>query len=207
MSFTREQPGGVRRGATRAAGRRAMAVVELLIALAISGMILVAVAYCVDSAFRAYSINQEQSDLMQRSRLAMHRILTAIRTTDAHVPVDDATRALFERGALVTDRGIEMYDMANRKIAFEFVKANGTLVATDRSGTEYVLVRGVENFEVTLEPMKTKEALKTGVYDRLYRASVRLTVRTHGNSIDVDESVGAQRVTLSSSAVPRRNVW
>ena len=197
MSVTRKQ----------SRGRRALAVVELLIALAIGGMVLVAVAVCVDSAFRAYSINQEQSDLTQRSRLAMHRILTAIRTTDAHVPVDPVTRGLFEHGAVVTDRGIEMYDINNRKMAFEFVAANGTLVATDQSGTEYVLVRGVEHFEVTLEPMKTKQALKTGVYDRLYRASIRLTVRTHGNSVDVDETVGAQRVTLTSSAVPRQNVW
>ena len=69
-----------------------------LIALAIGSMVLVAVSYCVDAAFRAYSINQEQSDLMQRSRLAMHRILTAVRTTDAHAPVDAAAKLGFEMG-------------------------------------------------------------------------------------------------------------
>ena len=44
----RRQPPAARRP------RAAMAVVELLIALAIGSLVLVAVAYCTDSAFRAY---------------------------------------------------------------------------------------------------------------------------------------------------------
>ena len=198
----RRHPSAVRRP------RAAMAVVELLIALAIGSLVLVAVAYCTDSAFRAYSINQEQSDLMQRSRLAMHRILTAIRTTDAHMPVDMVAVSGFKTGLVVTDKAIDMIDSSERHVGFEFDPANGTLIATDKSGADYVLLRGVEKFEVKFEPMKTQQSLRTGgPYDRLLRATVRLTVRTAGNSVDVDESVGAQRVTLSSSAVPRRNVW
>ena len=187
---------------------RGMAVIELLIALAIGSMVLVAVAYCVDSSFRAYSINQEQSDLMQRSRLAMHRILTSIRTTDAHMPVDPAAVAGFKAGLVVTDKAIEMIDPNERHVGFEYDPTNGTLIATDKSGTEYVLLRGVEKFEIKFEPMKTQQSLRTGgPYDRLLRATIRLTVKTSGNSVDVDETVGAQRVTLTSSAVPRRNVW
>ena len=203
------RPQNVLRAGRRSRGPRAgMAVIELLIALSIGSMVLVAVAYCVDSAFRAYSINQEQSDLMQRSRLAMHRILTAIRTTDAHIPVDAAAKSAFEDGIVVSDKAIDMIDINNRHVGFEFDPANGTLIATDKSGMEYVLLRGVENFEVKFEPMKTQQSLRAGGnYDRLLRATIRLTVRTSGNAVDVDETVGAQRVTLSSSAVPRRNVW
>lgn len=201
---------GPRSGAAaRAPSPRAgIAVIELLIALAIGSMVLVAVAYCVDSAFRAYSINQQQSDLMQRSRLAMHRILTAIRTTDAHAPIDPVAVSGFKLGLVVTDKGIEMIDPNDRRVGFVFDSANGTLIATDKSGAQYVLLRGVETFEITFEPMKTQQSLRTGgPYDRLLRATIRVTVRTSGNSVDIDESIGAQRVTLSSSAVPRRNVW
>ena len=195
------------RGARRG-GRRAVAVVELLIALSIGGAILVAVAYCVDSSFRAYSINQEQSDLMQRSRLAMHRLLTAIRTTDAHTPIDPTAKLGFEMGLAVTDKAIDMIDAYDRHVGFEYDATNGTLIATDKSGTEYVLLRGVEHFEIKFEPMRTQHSTRVGgPYDRLLRATVQLTVRTHRNSVDIDESVAAQRVTLSSSAVPRRNVW
>jgi hypothetical protein len=46
-----------------------------------------------------------------------------------------------------------------------------------------------------------------GVYDRLMRATILITVRTTGNSADVNEKVGAQSLTLSTSVMPRRNVW
>jgi hypothetical protein len=195
-------------GRTRARRRDGMAVIELLIALAISGMVLVAVAYCVDTAFKAYSINQEQSDLMQRSRLAMHRILTTIRTTSAHQPVDPLATAAFEAGLDVTDTAIRMIDVNEVEIMFRFDPVNGMLMAVDKNGNEYVLVRGVETFEVKFEPMRTEKATRSGgVYDRLMRATVKLTVKTSGNAIDIDETVAAQKVTLSSSAVPRQNVW
>ena len=67
--------------AKRPRGARGLGVVELLISLAISATVLAAVAYAVDMTFRAYSINHEMSDLMQRTRLAMYRITTTIRTT------------------------------------------------------------------------------------------------------------------------------
>jgi hypothetical protein len=188
--------------------RSALAVIELLIALAIGSMVLVAVAYCVDASFRAYSINQEQSDLMQRSRLAMYRILTSIRTTSAHQPSDPMALLGFKMGMVVSDKGIVMIDPNDTQVGFEYDSVNGVLNATDRSGAEYVLLRGVERFEIKFEPMRSQQATRTGgPYDRLLRATVLLTVRTSGNALDVDETVATQRVTLTSSAVPRRNVW
>ena len=199
---------GTPAGRPAARRRKALAVVELLLALAIGGLVLVAVAYCVDASFKAYSINQEQTDLMQRARLAMHRVLTEIRTTSIHAPKDPVAEANFYAGLVVSDKGIKMIDSKDRQLSFEFDPANGLLTAKDKAGNEYVLLRGVENFEIKFEPMKSYKALRTGgSYDLLLRATVVLTVRTTGNSIDVDETVGAQRVTLTSSAVPRQNVW
>ena len=197
------------RVAVRRAARRGLAVVELLIALSISGMVLVAVAMCVDASFRAYSINQEQSDLMQRSRLAMHRVLTTNRTTDAHEPSDATAKAGFMMGSVVVDSGIKMLDASESEITFKLNPTNGLLTATDGTGAEYVVLRGVEKFEIKFEPMRSQDAVRRGElgYDRLRRATVLLTVRTAGNSVDIDESVASQSVTLSSSAVPRRNVW
>ena len=192
----------------RSNSRRGLAVIELLIALAISGLVLVAVAYCVDTSFKAYSINQERSDLMQRSRLAMHRILTTIRTTSAHQPVNPLAEAGFKAGFVVTDSAITMVDVNDVEIKFQHDPVNGVLLAVDKDGNEYVLVRGVETFEIKMEPMRTEKATRSGGdYDRLMRATVKLTIKTSGNSADIDESVAAQKVTLSSSAVPRQNVW
>lgn len=188
--------------------RKGLAVVELLIALAIGATMLVAVAYTVDAAFRAYSINQEQSDLMQHARLAMHRVITGIRATGAHQPINDLPLFDFKAGRVSTDVGIVMTDANGEPVGFRFDPVNRMLLGTDRTGSEYVILRGVEKFEVKFEPMQTLQSKRTGgPYDRLRRATVLLTVKTEGRTAYVDRTVAAQRVTLSSSAMPRRNIW
>jgi Tfp pilus assembly protein PilW len=187
---------------------RGIGVVELLIALAISATVLAAVAYAVDMTFRAYSINSEQSDLMQRARLAMYRLTTTIRTTGAHQPLSGAALTDFKLGLLTSDTGITMLDANERPLSFKLDPAQAKLLAIDANGTEYTLVRGVEKFEIKFEPLRSQESMRTGgVYDRLLRATILLTIHTTGNNADVDEKVGGQSVTLSTSVVPRRNIW
>ncbi len=188
--------------------RRGLAVVELLISLAISGMVLAAVAVAVDACFRAYSVNQEQSDLMQRARLGMHRIITTIRTTDAHQPLSRDSILAWKAGLVVTDTGIEMIDANERPITFRFDPAGGRVLAVDGAGNEYVMLRGVRRFEIKFEPLRSEEAARTGgPHDKVLRATVLLTVQTTGNASDIDETIAAQAVTLSSSVMPRRNIW
>jgi hypothetical protein len=188
--------------------RRGLGIAELLIALAISATVLAAVAYAVDMTFRAYSINQEQSDLMQRARLSMYRLTTSIRTTSAHQPVNPVALADFKLGLTTTDTAIAMLDANDRPLSFKFDPVQSRLLAVDDVGIEHVLLRGVEKFEVKFEPLMSQESKRVGgVYDRLLRATILVTVKTSGNSADVDEKVGAQKVTLSTSVMPRRNVW
>ena len=187
---------------------RGLGVVELLIALAISATVLAAVAYAVDMTFRAYSINAEQSDLMQRARLAIYRLTTTIRTTGAHQPMAASAVADFKLGVITTDTGITMLDANDRPVSFKLDPAQNRLLALDSLGTEYTLLRGVEKFEIKFEPLRSRESMRIGgVYDRLMRATILVTVRTSQNNADVDEKVGGQSVTLSTSVMPRRNVW
>ena len=59
-----------------------------------------------------------------------------------------------------------------------------------------------------MEPMRSALSVRTGgPYDRLMRATILVTIRTAGNAADVNEKVAAQEVTLSTSVMPRRNVW
>jgi Tfp pilus assembly protein PilW len=190
-------------------GARGMGVVELLIALAISATVLAAVAYAVDMTFRAYSINHEQSDLMQRARLAMYRITTGIRTTGEHQPVNTVPLSEFKNGQVTTDTAIVMNDANGKPMGFKYDPAEKRLLAIDAAGAQYTLLRGVEKFEIKFEPLQSQEAKRTGglVYDKLLRATILLTIRTTGNSADVNEKVGSQTITLSTSVIPRRNVW
>jgi hypothetical protein len=82
-----------------------------------------------------------------------------------------------------------MIDANSRTSASSIDPANGTLIATDKSGTEYVLLRGVEKFEIKFEPMKTPAVPP-------HRRPLRPPAAGHrpahrpapGNRVDVDET-------------------
>lgn len=192
--------------------RRGIGVVELLISLAIGASVLAAVAYSVDATFRAYSINQQQSDLMQKSRLALYRLTTTLRTTNAHQPVNDMPKIEFEAGRFTVDTGVQMYDSADTQVLYRYVPERQEVLVemTPKGGikNEYVLLRGVKKFEIKFEPMRSETSIRTGgVYDQVKRATILLTIETHGNAADVDESVARQEITLSAAVMPRQNVW
>src|SRR5262245_35586852 len=88
--------------------RRGVGLVELLVALSISAALLTSVAVALDASFKAYSINQQQAQLMQRARLAMNRIVAQIRSTESHAPYTEALYDSFSTGHVVTDVGIQM---------------------------------------------------------------------------------------------------
>lgn len=187
--------------------RRGVGLIELLVALAISAALLTATAVAIDASMKSYSINQEQASLMQRARLAMHRIQTYVRSCAEHGPVTDACRTQFASGLVVSDAGITMLDDDGRQIEFAFDPDGERLIASE-DGTEHVLLRGVTAFEVTLEPIKSATAVKTGgQFDRLLRASIRLTVRSIGHAPDAGSAGLDQSLTFSASAMPRRNCW
>ena len=188
---------------THHASRRGVSLVELLISLAIVAALLSATAVAVKASFDAYRANQTQADLTQRARLTVHRLLGAVRTARDHAPVTAAKSAQFASGQRVVDSGVAMFDADGRDVSFAFDPADGVIRQTT-DGETFVLVRGVETFEVTLEPMRSPESLKAGGgFDRLRRATVLLTLRAD----PLEGEAGGETFTLSSSVVPRANVW
>lgn len=205
---SRKSAGTVRRATPRLNSRRGVGMIEMMISLAIGASVLLSVAYAVDVSFKSHSINQEQWNLMQRNRLALHRILSQIRVTVDHQPISAKAVADFTAGKTTIDNGIVMLDEASNLISYKYDGTNKLLSAMDAAGNEYVLVRGVENFQIKFESMKSPEATRTGGnYDLLMRATVLMTVRTSDQSSDIDEKFADQTVTLSGSVMPRRNIW
>ena len=190
------------------ARRRGLGLVELLLALSISASVLVAVAYAVDVSFRAYSINQEQNTLMQRARITMHRLLTQIRVTAEHQPVNAGPLNDFKAGKVAIDNGIRLLDEAGRETCYKYDPMAKELSCVDADGNEFVAVRGVVAFEVKFEPMKSQTSLRAGgAYDLLMRATIKLTVAAAENASDISEKAAPQTVSLTASVVPRCNVW
>src|SRR4051812_1900667 len=107
--------------------RRGATLVEMLIGLAIAAALLTAVAFAMDASTRGYQINQQQSDLTQRARLGLHRMLTTIRAGEGHQPLGNSAKLDFESGYAVQDTGLSMdsddgvytvyrYDAPNKRI-------------------------------------------------------------------------------------------
>ena len=186
---------------TRARGQ---SMIELVIALAISALLLTATAVGVDASFKGYRINEEQSTLIHRARIAVERLTTVIRTTRDHAPDTATARASFAAGQTVTDSGIALFDNNNVQTIFRFDQPNSRVLAIV-GGQTYVLADGVQKFQVKLEPMRSPESIRTGGgWDLLQRATITLTLIPDST---VGPRLGGQLVTLTASVVPRRNVW
>jgi hypothetical protein len=197
--------------ARRAARARGLGLIEMMLALAISAAVLTAVATAIDVSFKSYSVNQENSNLMQRARLAIYRITSDIRQTALHQPpLGSPAYTDFVGGKICTTDDLFLYmDLGRTRVMrYYYDSANKVLMCMDLDGNEFVACRGVEAFTVKVEPMKSEKAIRTGGgFDLMMRATITLTVKTTGNTPDIDEKYGSQTVTLSTSVMPRRNVW
>jgi prepilin-type N-terminal cleavage/methylation domain-containing protein len=187
--------------------RRGVGLVELLIALAISALLLTATAVAVDASFKAYANNQEESSLLQQGRMALNRLVTSIRTSDTHAPTDPKLLTNFKNGAKVTGSAIAMFQEDGTNIIYRYDAAKQQLIA-EVNGKPYILARGVLAFQVTMEPMRSEDALRTGSsYDLLRRANILITIHTTDQTAQASETTGKHPVTLSVSVSPRRNSW
>ena len=187
--------------------RRGVGLVELLLALAISAMLLTATAVAVDASFKAYANNQEQSSLLQQSRMALNRMVTSIRTSDSHAPGDFNLLVDFKNGKKVTGTAIAMFQEDGTNIVYRYDSAK-QLILVDVRGKSYTGARGVQAFAIIMEPMRSEEALRTGSgYDLLRRASIQITIGTTNQTAQTSETTGKHPVTLSVSVTPRRNSW
>jgi hypothetical protein len=191
-----------------ATARRGATIVELLISLAIAAALLTATAYAMHASMQSFQVNQEQSTLTQRARIGMQRVLSGIRAGEGHLPYSAGARTQFRNGlAVVDDTGIVMRTADGADVTYRY-DAPAKRVLVDVGGRTLVLLEGVDQFVVRLEPMKSTAHVKAGLeYDLLRRATILLTVRATAQTNLTGEAGGDLTVTMSSSAMPRRNAW
>jgi prepilin-type N-terminal cleavage/methylation domain-containing protein len=187
--------------------RRGLGLIEMMVALSISAALLTATGVALDTAIKAYRINLQQAMLLQNARTAMNRILTTIRRTKLHAPDTALQRAQFAGNTTVTGTGIAMFDANNTEIDFRYDATAKTVNAVS-NGVARPLIHGVEDFSVTLKPMRSATSAKiNGPWDLLERATILMTVRTADQNTLDTESDGRVVITLSASVMPRRNTW
>ncbi len=68
-----------------------LSLVELLVSLAITAMLLTATMVAIDASFRAYASAAETASKQTSTRLVTHRLLTLLRTSTAHGPLEPSS--------------------------------------------------------------------------------------------------------------------
>lgn len=178
--------------------RRAFNLVELLIALAISAALLTATLVALDASFKAYEATTEEASTHTVSRLAMHRVMTMIRSGQEFGPVPADPR-----DTTVFSDFIEFLLPDGQFLVIEWREASQALwVEVD--GQEHMLLGGVlATFDPDTGDRIPPFTLEYELGRVLYRATVDLTIVPDDNqATEIDRGLAAP-IRMVASAMPR----
>lgn len=200
---------GVRASRVR---RRGLSMIELLVALVISGTLLAASVQALNATFRSYQVTTEQASQHMVSRLVMSRLAGVIRTGAEFgpYPVNPVIQPVIETDRLEFVAQLDP-DTQRRQIW----RIQREAVVDDRG--PYILTANVDTFEGATLVNSTSRPLLWNVRDlkftleyepgrRLRRATIDLTVakdeQQKGDSLGALIDIPITRFVTSVS--PRR---
>ena len=155
----------------RAIYDKGFTLVEVLVALAISALLLAAVATALNASLMNYSENQSAYEAMSRARQALGRISTQLRTCDSVDPLKPANQCEF----ILAD--------TNEVVLYEYLAANEKLVM-HKGGNEYDLCTDVG--AMTFSKQTNSEGVCTSV-------RISMTVNNQDTSQDLASAVVIRR--------------
>ena len=164
----------------KADNRSAFTIAEMLIALAITAMLLAAVAVAFNASVVSYRVNEDTFKAINSARQALSRITTQLRTATAVDPNDPNNKC-----SMITAEGDD--------ITYQYNSTNNRLYLVtndDLTDSDYVLCDNV-----TAMTFKKNTAIRDTV---VYVKSVQMSITV--------QSGGLQK-TLVAAAVIRRNLW
>lgn len=133
---------------------RGLSLLELMISLAISAALLVATMVAVDVSFRAYADAAGQASTQAATRMVTNRILTLIRTSTTHGPLEADTSVVPPvtlNGNVITSNFIEFIAPNNDFLRIEYRAADEELwlittpADVDEEDTQEQVLGGVTN--------------------------------------------------------------
>ena len=152
-------------------------IVELLIALAISAILLAAIAIAINASTINYSENEKMFKTINSARQALFRMTTQIRTANAVDPNATSTECSF-------------FTATDENLTYQYRSADNKLyLITKSDGQEYVLCDNVTN--VTF----TKNTVIEDAMIKVKSVQIAITVQ-----------IGDTQRTIASAAVVRRNL-
>jgi len=195
----------------RVAGRRraaGLSLIELLLALAISAMLLTATMVALDASFMAYADASEQASAQAATRMITHRLVTLIRTSTAHGPLlpDAGTDPpVTLSGNTITSYYIELIDPNENVVRVEYRQDEEELwvITTPPGGgatIEQPLIGGVTACQFFAVRRIDDE---TGLWI-LDRATMDLTVMPGVDATLALENGHPQPIRVIASTAPRK---
>lgn len=159
-------------------------LIEILMALAISGMLLAAVATAFNASIMNYEDNQEVYEALSRARQSMTRMTTQLRTA-TNVFSDN-----FTPGTHLC----EFFDDSNpaKLYTFEYRSNDNKLVLIDEgTDKEYDLCQNVTHLEFTKTPMSP--LIEGSDPDDAQSVSISMTVQVGDRTQNLTSTVAVRR--------------
>lgn len=158
--------------------KNGFSLAELLIAMVITAMLMVAITFALSASMMSYRTNEDLFKAVNSARQAVYRITTQLRTATAVDPNGPANECTF-----ITAGG--------DNITYEYRNADGKLyLITNSNSQEYVLCENVTAMTFTRETRVDDEGFT-------YVASVQVSMTVQ---------VGDVERKVSAAAVIRRNL-
>lgn len=194
--------------------RRGLSIIELLVALAITAALLTATMVAIDASFRAYAVAVETASTQTVTRMVTHRLLTLVRTSTAHGPLqpdDDPQWPVVASGGdrdMMESQYLELLDPKGQYLRIEYragsqelwllIDDNGNF-AFDAGETEQPLIGGV-----TAAKFHTRRRTNSTGVLVLERGSVDLTVAADEDNTLAIEAGDSDPIRVIASTMPRK---
>ncbi|MBX3388805.1 MAG: type II secretion system protein [Phycisphaeraceae bacterium] len=194
--------------------QRAFSLVEMLIALTITGTLLAATMTALHASFRAYKFTTDAASTHVVSRIVMHRLLTMVRTGDQFGPYPADVLAKSQNPVISTSLEFVSYYDENT-LTKKIVRVERRDPKTGEQGpyTLYMVQKTYVNETLTDtqdQPLlqgvtDVKFTLEYDIGPRLRRATLDLTVQpADTNDTQLHTELSAPTIRLVSSVMPRK---
>lgn len=187
--------------------RGGLSLIELMIALAITAMLLTATMAALDASFRAYADAAEQASTQIATRMIVDRTLTLIRTSTAHGPLEPDPGAVppitLDSDNIITSSFIELLDPNGDVLRIEYRAASNELwLILDPDGASPIaqpLMGGVTQAQFFSRRRRNRDNLWV-----LERCTIDLTIQPDEDTTLALENGRAQPIRVIASTAPRK---
>lgn len=184
-----------------------LSLVELLVALAITAMLLTATMVALDASFKAYADVAEQSSAQASTRMVTQRLLTLIRTSTAQGPLDSDTTITpnaVRAGDIITGPYVELVDSKGNLVRVEYRPTPQELwLITTPLGTNTAQAQPLMG-GVTAATFTNRRRMNDQGLWVLERATMDVTVLPGADATLSMEGRSPQPIRIIASTVPRK---